>query len=158
MAISLDRVDKKILNIIQDNSRISNIELAEKVGISPTPCARRIRQLEEAGVISRYVTLLSPEVLGYDLQIYLAVEMDRHTPDRFADFEEEVKKMEEVIECNIVTGQSADYILKVIVKDMRHYERFLLDRLTKMPGVSGLHSSFILRKVIDKVKLSVDSL
>lgn len=151
--VNLDKIDKKILRELQKNGRISNLQLAECVGLSPTPCARRFKQLEDQGVIDRFVTLLNPKVLGYDLVVYVAIEMDRHTPDRFASFEKEIGKMEEVMECSIVTGQTADYLLKVIVKDMRHYERFLLDRLTNIPGVRGLHSSFVLRKVVDKTEL-----
>jgi len=152
----MDKMDKRILQEMQLNGRISNLELAEKVGLSPTPCLRRVKQLEKSGVISRYVTLLDPEVLGYDLLVYVAIEMDRHTPERFSSFETAIKKMDEVLECNIVTGQSADYLLKVLVKDMRDYERFLLDRLTKIEGVSGVHSSFVLRKIVEKTELALD--
>lgn len=154
--IIMDTMDKKILREMQRNARISNIELADKVGLSPTPCLRRVKQLEASGIIDRYTTLLKPEALGYDLQVYVAIEMDRHTPDRFNSFEQAIRTMDEVMECNIVTGQSADYLLKILVKDMRDYEHFLLDRLTKIEGVSGVHSSFVLRKIVDKIELPLN--
>ena len=154
--MKLDRIDKKILNLMQDNSRISNLELADQVGLSPTPCSRRVKQLEESGLIHRHVTLLNAEKLGLNLTAIIGISMDRHTPDRFEAFEQAVVGMPEVMECSIVTGQAADFLLKVIVRDMRHYEEFLLGQLTKLSGVSGVHSSFVLRKVIDKTTLPLD--
>ena len=153
MKINLDKIDKHILQLMQTNGRISNLELAEKVGLSPTPCSRRVKHLEESGLIDRHVTLLSAEALGLNLTAIIGISMDRHTPDRFENFEEAITQMPEVIECSIVTGQSADFLLKVVVKDMQHYEKFLLGQLTKLSGVTGVHSSFILRKVVDKTAL-----
>lgn len=153
MSITLDRIDKRILDLLQKNSRISNIEIAEKVGLSPTPCARRIKRLEESGLIDGYVTLLNPEKLGLNLIAIISISMDRHTPDRFETFEKAVREMPEVLECSIVTGQAADFLLKAVVKDMRHYEEFLLGSLTKLEGVAGVHSSFVLREVIKKTAL-----
>ena len=153
MKINLDKIDKHILQLMQTNGRISNLELAEKVGLSPTPCSRRVKHLEESGLIDRHVTLLSAEALGLNLTAIIGISMDRHTPDRFENFEEAITQMPEVIECSIVTGQSADFLLKVVVKDMQHYAKFLLGQLTKPSGVTGVHSSFILRKVVDKTAL-----
>ncbi len=153
MSITLDKIDKHILRLMQSNGRISNLELAEKVGLSPTPCSRRVKQLEESGLIDRHVTLLNAEALGLNLTAIIGISMDRHTPDRFESFETAITQMPEVIECSIVTGQSADFLLKVVVKDMQHYEKFLLGQLTKLSGVTGVHSSFVLRKVVDKAAL-----
>ncbi len=153
MRVKLDRTDKRILELMQGNGRISNLELSEQVGLSPTPCSRRVKQLEESGVIDRYVTLLDPEVLGLKLTASVGVEMDRHTSDRFENFQKAIMDMPEILECSVVTGQSADFLLKVVVRDMRHYEEFLLNRLTKLEGVSGVHSSFVLRKVVNKTEL-----
>ncbi len=153
MSITLDKIDKNILQLMQANGRISNLELAEKVGLSPTPCSRRVKQLEESGLIDRHVTLLNAEALGLNLTAIIGISMDRHTPDRFETFETAITQMPEVIECSIVTGQSADFLLKVVVKDMQHYEKFLLGQLTKLSGVTGVHSSFVLRKVVDKTAL-----
>ncbi len=155
MAFHLDRLDKKILNLMQVNAKITNLELAEKVGLSPTPCARRVKRLEEEGIISSHVTILNPEALGLNLLVYIGIEMDRHTHDRFAHFETAVKQMPEVLECVIVTGQSADLLLKVLVRDMKHYESFLLGQLTHLEGVRGVHSSFVLRKIIDSTHIDL---
>lgn len=151
--MQLDRIDKHILTLMQRDGRISNLELAERVGLSPTPCSRRVKRLEESGVIDRNVTLLNQKALQLNLTAMLSVSMDRHTPERFESFESAVSKFPEVLECYIVTGQSADYLLKVVIPDMSYYEEFLLGRLTRIPGVTGVHSSFVLRKVIDKTEL-----
>lgn len=156
MTTKLDRIDKHILQLMQSNGRISNLELADKVGLSPTPCSRRVKRLEESGIIDRHVTLLKEEALGLDLTVMVSIAMDRHTPERFENFEKTVSTFPEILECYIVTGQSADFLLKVVVKDMRHYEQFLLGRLTSLEGVSGVHSSFVLRKVVDKTELPLD--
>lgn len=151
--MKLDRIDRRILQELQANARISNLELADKVGLSPTPCSRRVKQLEESGIIDRHVTLLNPNVLGLKLTAIIGISMDRHTPERFANFEKAVAEFPEVVECNVVTGQSADYLLKVMIPDMAYFEEFLLGRLTRIEGVSGVHSSFVLRSVIRKTEL-----
>ncbi len=156
--IKLDRIDKKILDLMQSNGRITNLELADQVGLSPTPCSRRVKRLEESGLIDRHVTLLNAEALGLDLTAIIGISMDRHTPDRFELFEKAIVDMPEVVECSIVTGQAADFLLKVIVKDMRHYEDFLLGKLTRLNGVSGVHSSFVLRQVVHKTELPLQHL
>jgi Lrp/AsnC family leucine-responsive transcriptional regulator len=156
MGIALDRIDKHILKLMQTNARISNLELADQVGLSPTPCSRRVRRLEDSGLIAGHVTLLNPEVLGLDLTAIVGISMDRHTPDRFENFEKAITSMPEVIECSIVTGQAADFLLKVVVKDMHHYEKFLLGHLTRVTGVTGVHSSFVLRHLVKKTELPVE--
>ncbi|MGD9602931.1 MAG: Lrp/AsnC family transcriptional regulator [Gammaproteobacteria bacterium] len=152
----LDRLDKRILAIMQSHGRITNLELAEQVGLSPTPCARRVKRLEESGIIARHVTLLNQARLGLNITAMISISMDRHTPERFESFERQVRKFPEVIECSIVTGQSADYLLKAVLPDMTYYEEFLLGRLTRIEGVTGVHSSFVLRKVIDRTELPLD--
>ena len=149
----IDAIDRKILTILQANARISNTELAELVDLSPTPCARRVKQLEEAGIICHHITLLNPEKLGLSLTAMISVTMDKHTADRFESFERAVENLPEVMECYVVTGQDADFLIKVMVRDMRHYENFLLKRLTKLEGVSGVHTSFVLRHPINKNQL-----
>ncbi len=152
----LDRTDRRILDLIQRNGRISNLELADAVGLSPTPCARRVKRLEESGLIRETVTLLDQDALGLKLTAYIGISMDRHTPDRFAAFEAEVTSYPEVLECSVVTGQAADYLLKAVLPDMQHYEQFLLGRLTRIPGVTGVHSSFELRRVVQRTVLPLD--
>lgn len=154
--IKLDRIDKQILQLMQANARISNLELADSVGLSPTPCSRRVKRLEESGIIDKHVTLLKPSALGLNLTAMIGISMDRHTPERFENFQNAVSALPEVLECLIVTGQSADFLLKVIVRDMQHYEQFLLGHITKLEGVTGVHSSFVLREVIKKTALPLD--
>lgn len=154
--IDLDRIDKKILQLMQGNARISNLELADSVGLSPTPCSRRVKRLEESGLIDRHVTLLNPRALGLNLTAMIGISMDRHTPDRFEKFEQAIASLPEVLECLIVTGQSADFLLKVVVRDMQHYEQFLLGQLTRLDGVTGVHSSFVLREIVNKTELPLD--
>jgi len=156
MSIELDRIDKHILKLMQTNARISNLELADQVGLSPTPCSRRVKRLEESGLIAGHVTLLNPDALGLDLTAIIGISMDRHTPDRFENFEQAITRMPEVIECSIVTGQTADFLLKVVVRDMHHYEKFLLGHLTRISGVTGVHSSFVLRHLVKKTELPVE--
>ncbi len=154
--MKLDRTDRRILDLMQQNGRISNLELAEKIGLSPTPCSRRVKQLEASGLIKKHVTLLDQKALGLNITAMISVSMDRHTPDRFEIFSAEVASFPEVLECSIVTGQSADFLLRAVLPDMTYYEEFLLGRLTRIEGVADVHSSFILRKVIDKTGLPLD--
>jgi len=154
----LDRTDRRILQEVQRNGRISNLDLAEAVGLSSTPCARRLKRLEDSGLIRDRVALLDQGALGLKLTAHISISMDRHTPDRFAAFEEEIATYPEVVECSVVTGQSADYLLKALLPDMQHYERFLLGRLTRIPGVTGVHSSFELRRVIQRTDMPLDHL
>jgi|TARA_B100001057_G_scaffold468344_2_gene527429 Lrp/AsnC family leucine-responsive transcriptional regulator len=149
----IDKMDRRILEQIQQDGSLTNQELAEKVGLSPSPCLRRVRALEDAGIIVRTVTILDHKKLGLSLTAIILIGMDRHTPERFAAFEEQVAEYPEVQECYLITGQDADYMLKVVVPDMDHYHHFLLNRITRIQGVSGVHSSFVLRRVIDSTAL-----
>jgi Lrp/AsnC family leucine-responsive transcriptional regulator len=153
--MKLDRTDRRILHLMQANGRISNLELAEQVGLSPTPCSRRVKRLEESGIIKQHVSILNQSMLGLKLTAIIGISMDRHTPDRFANFERQVSQFPEVMECSIVTGQAADFLLEVVLPDMESYEEFLLGRLTRIEGVSGVHSSFVLRRVIARTDLPV---
>ena len=151
--MTLDGYDRRILEVLQDEGRITNQELADRIGLSPSPCLRRVRALEEAGVIDGYHAVLDPKTLGLDLMALLSISMDRHTPERFAGFESAVAGMPEVLECLLITGREADYQLKVIVRDMDHYQELLLERITRIDGVSGVHSSFVLRRVMERTRL-----
>ncbi len=156
--VRLDRIDRSILELLQHNAELTNQEVADKVGLSPSPCLRRVRALEQAGIIVRRVTILDHKKLGLALTAILLIGMDRHTPERFAAFESQVAEFPEVQECYIITGQDADYMLKVVVPDMDHYHHFLLNRITRIQGVSGVHSSFVLRRVIDSTALPLNYL
>ncbi len=156
--MKLDRTDRRILEVLQHNGSISNLELADKVGLSPSPCSRRVKQMEEAGIIGHTVTLLNPTQLDLKMTAYIQINMDKHTPDRFENFEQHVLQYPEVIECSLITGHTSDYQLKVIVPDMDYYQEFLLGRLTRIKGVSGVHSSFVMKKVIERTALPLEHL
>ncbi|TRW93194.1 Lrp/AsnC family transcriptional regulator [Candidatus Methylobacter oryzae] len=153
--MELDRFDRQILQVLQADGRISNQELADRVGLSPSPCLRRVRALEESGLISGYRALLDAKALGLTLTALIHISMDQHTPERFNDFETAIADIPEVLECLLITGQSADYQLKVVVKDLEAYQELLLKRITGIKGVSGVHSSFVLRRVVDKTAFPV---
>ena len=144
---SLDKIDRQILALLRENARISNLELAESVNLSPTPCARRVKQLEDSGIITGYSVTTDPRKLGYQLSVYIAISMDKHTAERFSNFEKKLREFPEVVSCSIVTGRSEDYLIKALVKDMAHYEEFLLHRLNRIEGIAQVHTSFELREV-----------
>ncbi len=152
----MDRIDKKILTLLQDNGRLSNQELADEVALSPSPCLRRVKALEDEGIIQKYVALLDPESLSLQLTVMVSVGLDRHTPERMRQFESAIKKIPEIIQCYLITGQAADYLLKVIVSNMQHYQKVLLERITQIDGVTSVHSSFVLQKIVDKTNLPLD--
>ncbi|ATQ85029.2 Lrp/AsnC family transcriptional regulator [Moraxella osloensis] len=147
---SLDKIDRQILALLRENARMSNLELAESVNLSPTPCARRVKQLEDSGVITGYSVTTDPRKLGYQLSVYIAISMDKHTAERFSNFEKKLREFPEVVSCSIVTGRSEDYLIKALVKDMAHYEEFLLHRLNRIEGIAQVHTSFELRQVFEK--------
>ena len=153
--MQIDRYDRQILQLLQQDGRISNQELADKIGLSPSPCLRRVRALEEAGLIVGYQVLLDAKKLGLSLMALIHISMDQHTPERFNAFEAQIVEIPEVLECLLITGQSADYQLKVVVRDMDAYQELLLNRITRIPGVTGVHSSFVLRRVVDGRALPV---
>ena len=153
--MDIDRFDRQILRILQQDGRISNQDLADRIGLSPSPCLRRVRALEEAGIIQGYRALLNTKPLGYSLMALIYIAMDAHTPERFEHFEIEIRNMPEVLECLLITGQDADYQLKVIVADMDAFQELLLNRINRIQGVTGVHSSFVLRRVVDKTDIPV---
>ena len=126
--MELDRTDKRILNELQANGRISNQELADRIGLSPSPCLRRVKQLEEDGVIEGYAGLVNASKLGLKMMALIQIRMDRHTPERFDAFEKSLREYPQVLECILITGQSSDYQVKVIVEDMEEYQDFLLNK------------------------------
>jgi Lrp/AsnC family leucine-responsive transcriptional regulator len=156
--VDLDRIDKRILSELQKDGSITNLQLADKIGLSPSPCSRRVKALIESGIIGKTVTILDEKKLGLSLTALINISMDRHTPDRFNNFEGAVVTFPEVQECLLITGSAADYQLKVVVKDMEAYQAFLLGKLTKLEGVTGVHSSFVMRKVVDTKSLPLSTL
>ena len=153
--MKLDRFDRAILDVLQQDGRISNQDLADRIGLSPSPCLRRVRALEEAGLITGYRAVLDPKALGLSLMALIHISMDKHTPERFANFEARIAEIPEIIECLLITGQQADYQLKAVVEDMDAYQNLLLNRVTRIEGVTGVHSSFVMRRVVDRGALPV---
>ncbi|MCK9236878.1 MAG: Lrp/AsnC family transcriptional regulator [Thiopseudomonas sp.] len=154
----LDRYDIRILAALQNDSSISNQELADLIGLSPSPCSRRVKQLEDSGYIQRQVAILDRKKLGLTLTAYVLIGMDRHTPERFANFQKNINKCPEVLECSLITGMEADYQLKVIVPDMDHYQKFLLEKLTRIEGVTSVRSSFVLDHIQSTTQLPLEHL
>lgn len=154
----MDRIDKNILGILQTDCKISNQELADKVSLSPSPCLRRVNQLEKEGYIDRYVALLNPEKLGLQLTILVSVGLDTHDAKKMGKFEEIIRSLPEVIQCYLIAGQTQDYILKVTVPNLNEYQTFLLKKLTQIDGVKNIHSSFVLRSIVDKTQLPLTHL
>lgn len=154
-APTLDRYDRKILEILQRQGRITNQELADLIGLSPSPCLRRVKALEDAGLIQGYTTLVDAKKLGYALEALIYISMDRHTPERFDNFDAAIANIPEVLECLLITGQQADYQLRVIVQDMEAYQALLLNKITRITGVTGVHTSFVLRNVLRRNSVPV---
>lgn len=158
MTIKLDRLDKQILTLMQEDGRISNLELAERIGLSPSPCSRRVKALEEAGLIRAHVTLLNPDPLNLKLTAHIHVSVDKHTQERLGSFNKAMLEMPEVLQCALITGNDADYLLTVMVPDMEHFQRFLLEKLTCIEGVTGVRSSFVLQQVKQQTSLPLTHL
>ncbi|MDP6388272.1 MAG: Lrp/AsnC family transcriptional regulator [Alphaproteobacteria bacterium] len=152
---SLDEIDRRILAALQENARVSNVELAGAVGISPSPCWRRVRELEESGVIARYVTLVDPAALGLPVSVFVQVSLEKQIEANLERFERAVLARPEVMDCYLTTGD-ADYLLRVVVADLDAYERFLMDHLTRVPGVASIKSSFALKQVKYRTALPLD--
>ena len=152
MPYTLDNTDRRILRVIQEEARVSNSELAERVGLSPSPCWRRVRTLEENGVIERYVTLVNAKAVGLPINVFATVTLEKQAESALELFEKAVKKRPEVMECNLMTGEF-DYLLRVVVPDLAAYERFHMDHLTRIKGIASIKSSFSLKQVSYKTAL-----
>jgi DNA-binding Lrp family transcriptional regulator len=152
---TLDAIDRKILRHLQENARLSNTELAERVGVSASPCWRRIKAMEEAGVITKYVTLVQPEAVGLQISVFTSVSLDKQIEPALETFQKAVRKRPEVMECYLMTGDF-DYLLRVVVSSLHAYERFLIDHLTRIPGVASIKSSFALKQVKYTTALPVE--
>lgn len=142
----LDKTDLRILAELQHNARISNVELADAVALSPSPCLRRVRSLEKQGAIKNYVTLVDPALVGLQLNVFVRVTLNQQVEKNLEIFETAIKDRPEVMECYLMTGDS-DYHLRVVVADVPAYERFLMDHLTRIPSVANISSSFALKQV-----------
>ena len=146
MIKSMDAIDRQILRNLQQDGRISNQELAERVGLSPSPCLRRVRMLEEQGILEGYTALIDEARLGFGVSVFVSVQLDRQVDRALETFESAVKGFEEVVDCWLMTG-NRDYLLRVATRDLGEFEAFLTGRLTKVPGVANIESSIPLRRV-----------
>lgn len=144
--IQLDAFDRRILDQLQRSGRISNVELAKSVGLSPSPCLRRVRDLEDAGVIDRYAAILNQGRTGFSLSVFVQVTLERQVETALETFERVIAGRPEVMEAYLMTGDS-DYLLRIVVPDVSDYEAFLKDHLTRIPGVASIKSSFALNRV-----------
>jgi len=153
---ALDVIDLKILAALQADARISNVDLARKVHLSPSPCLARVRALEEGGLVARYVTLLDPKKLGLTVSVLVQVTLERQVEKALDGFERAVLERPEVMECYLMTGD-ADYLLRVVVPDVPAFERFILDFLSRVPGVGNIKSSFALKQVKYQTALPLPS-
>lgn len=142
----LDSMDRKMLRQLQANARLTNQELSEKVGLSPSPCLRRLRRLESEGIITGYSAILDEEKLGLPVAIFMSVKLERQIDSALVAFETEIMKHPEVIDCWLMTGDN-DYLLRVLTSGLKEYETFLTGTLTKIPGIASIQSSVSLRRV-----------
>lgn len=150
--IELDRTDYKILHYLQNSGRISNSDLADAVGLSPSPCLRRVKALENAGIVKQYVALVDGKAVGLPISVIVNVSLHSQGRVSLMEFETKVAEYEEVLECYLMTG-NFDYTLRVVAPDLDSYQRFLADKLTRIDGVANIQSSFTLKQVVYRTEL-----
>lgn len=150
--MQLDTLDLRILRELQADGSLSNVELARRVQLTPSPCLARVKALEAAGVIRHYVALVEPKALGLMLNVFINISLKQQTKDALAAFEQRITEHDEVMECYLMTGD-ADYLIRVAVPDIAALERFILNQLTPIAGIEKIRSSFALKQVRYKTAL-----
>ena len=150
----LNEIDLKILSHLQNNARLTNVELSEHIHLSQSPCLRRVRNMESSGIIKGYVALVDQNAVGLPVSVFVNVRLEKQIERALEKFEETVQDWSEVMECYLMTGDS-DYLLRVVASDLAAYERFLMDKLTRVPGVASINSSFALKQVTYKTALPI---
>ena len=151
--LKLDKIDYKILRIIQSEGRISNINLADKIGLSPSPCLRRLKNLK-GDVIKKYVGLVEPKAVGFLINAFINVSLQSQKERFLKIFEQKISLYNEVSECYLMTG-SSDYLLRVVTRDLEEYERFVIDKLTKIEGIANIQTSFALKPLIQRTEIPI---
>lgn len=146
MRKELDAIDRKILTILQKDGRLSVADIAEKVGLSPSPCLRRIRFLEQVGVICRYVAVLDQAAVGLPVSVFVSIKLEKQREEALERFAKAIARWPEVLECYLMTGPR-DYLLRIVVADLDAYEQFLKQKLTRLEGIASIESSFALEQV-----------
>jgi DNA-binding Lrp family transcriptional regulator len=154
--MKLDVVDLKILTELQSDGSLSNVELAKRVHLSASPCLARVKALEQAGVIDRYVALANASVLGLGLNVFISISLKEQSKEALATFEQRIAEHDEVMECYLMTGDS-DYLIRVALPDIAALEKFILEQLTPIPGIEKIRSSFALKQVRYKTALPLDA-
>jgi DNA-binding Lrp family transcriptional regulator len=150
--VQLDAIDLRILAELQQDGALTNVELARRVHLSPSPCLVRVKALETAGVIQRYVALANPKAVGLGLNVFISISLKEQAKVSLAEFERRIAEHEEVMECYLMTGDS-DYLIRVAVRDIAELERFIIEQLTPIPGIEKIRSSFALKQVRYKTAL-----
>ena len=155
MSITLDQIDKQIIRLLQENGRMPNAQLAKVVGLSPPSMLERVRKLEKNGVIKKYVALVDPKIVGKGMTAFVSVSLKLHQKDALESFMDEIQQIPEVLECHHISGES-DYLMKVVIKDIGEYEKFLLERLTNFKAISKVRTSFALKSMKQETKIPVE--
>jgi len=150
----LDSIDLKILAELQENARIANVDLADAVSLSPSPCLSRVKALERDGFISRYVTLLDPHAVGLGVNVFVQVRLEKQIEPALRLFENAIAERPEIMECYLMTG-SADYLIRIVVADLDEFQKLLTDFVAKIPGVGNIQSSVALKQVKYKTQLPI---
>ena len=150
----MDALDKKIIYELQKNGRLSNFEIAEKVGLSPSPCLRRIKNLEKNKIISGYTAIVDEELFGYPITAFVSVRLENQTDGTLKKFEKGISTLVEVVDCWLVTG-NRDYLLRVVAKNLKTYEKFMREDLTKIIGIASIETNFALGSVKTKQPLPI---
>lgn len=143
---ALDAIDRRLLAALQENGRLTATELAERVGLTTSPCLRRLRLLEEAGIIRGYTALLDQKKVGLPISVFVSIKLERQGEEQLARFEAAVRRCPEVLECYLMTGPR-DYLLRIVARDLADYERFVKETLTRIDGIANIESSFALGQV-----------
>ncbi len=142
----MDRIDNSLIRQLQKDGRLTNQELSERVSLSPSPCLRRVRKLEESGIITGYTAIVDNQKCGFLIKVFISVRLEKHTEDIVADFEAGIQELDEVLACYLISG-SRDYLLQVVAKDLDDYQHFLRKKLRQVPGIGQLESNFVMEKI-----------
>ncbi len=149
----LDKADRRILDAVQRNGRMTVVELSDHVGLSQTPCLRRLRNLESLGVIKGYTAKVDQDAVGLPVNVFVAVNLETQRQDQLEGFERHINTFPEVMECYLMSGGGRDYLLRVVASDIAHYERFLKEKLSRIPGIANIDTSFALNTIIQRTQL-----
>ena len=149
---ALDRTDRRILECLQNDGRISNVQLARKVNLTPTPCIERVRRLERQGFIRGYTAILNPELVNASLLVFVEIDLSHKSPGAFRKFREEARKLPQIMECHLVSG-NFDYLIKARVSDMKTYRELLGEKILSLPGVNGSRSYVVMEEIKETLNL-----